>query len=516
MAIEPYIEDMDKCVHKMKRSEFKVLLIYPNTMMATLLPLNICTLSACLKHAGFDVRLFDTTYYPTEKVNFEQKKVGLLQLKPFDLSSYGILQKKTDMLDDLRSIVEEYRPHLVGITLVEDTYALGVRLLKTVRGHTDVPIIAGGVCANFAAEELIREDFVDTVCVGEGEETIVELCTRMANGEDYTDVGNLLVKKGGMVHRNAMRPPTSLDDLPFIDYDVFEPSRLGRPMHGKVRRMVHVELDRGCPYNCTYCEAPAIAKLYREQCGCKYYRQKSPARIIAEMKFLKEKYNPDYINFNSESFLAASQDRLRELAQMYKRDVGLPFWCQSRPETVTSEKLAIIKDMECADLQYGIEHGNEEFRRRVLKRQSSNERILEACRLTEEAGIPYTVNNIIGFPDETRDLVWDTIRFNRQINPKTMNCYFFTPYRGTALYHYCIEHGLLDPKSRTRQLLDGGDIKYKFVTREELYGLQRTFSLYARFDEEWFPKIRVAEFFDEDGNRMFEELSAEYRRRFFA
>lgn len=70
--------------------DFKVLFIYPNTMMATLLPLHISTLSACLKKEGFQVKLFDTTYYKTEEKNFEQKKVDLLQVKRFNLEDGGI------------------------------------------------------------------------------------------------------------------------------------------------------------------------------------------------------------------------------------------------------------------------------------------------------------------------------------------------------------------------------------------------------------------------------------------
>ena len=105
--------------------------------------------------------------------------------------------------------------------------------------------------------------------------------------------------------------------------------------------------------------------------------------------------------------------------------------------------------------------------------------------------------------------------FNRQINPKTMNCYFFTPYRGTWLYKYCVENGYLDTNSKTQQLLDGSDIKYDKITKEELYGLQRTFSLYAKLEEEWFTKIRIAEKFDEQGNKMYEELVKVFRKRFF-
>jgi radical SAM superfamily enzyme YgiQ (UPF0313 family) len=498
-----------------KNKDFKVLFVYPNTMMATLLPLNISLLSACLKEAGFQVELFDTTYYPTEEINFEWKKVKLLQIKPYNLSEAGILFKKTNIYADLQKKILEYQPNLIAVTLVEDTVELACDLLQSVRTYSNVPIIAGGVYVHFSAEELIKKDFIDMVCVGEGEEALVELCQHMCCDKDITKIPNIWISKNGKVFKNPIRPPVNLDDLPFLDFDVFEKSRLGRPMHGTVFRMIHVELDRGCPYNCTYCEAPAIRKRYKDCTNSQYYRQKSPGRTIAEMKYLKEKYDPNYVDFNSESFLAKNPKALENLAQQYKKEINLPFWCQSRPETVTEEKLEIIKDMGCADLQYGIEHGNAEFREKMLSRKVSNGKMLEACLLTEKSGIPYTVNNIIGFPGETRELVWDTIMFNRQINPKTMNCYFFTPYRGTWLYSYCVENGYLDLGSKTMQLLDGGEIKYDKITREELYGLQRTFSLYARLGEEWFPKIRIAEKLDEQGNKMYEELAKVFRKRFF-
>ena len=85
---------------------FKILFIYPNTEMATLVQLNISLLAPCLKEAGFDVSLFDTTYYKWEDINFEQKKVELLQLRPFSYKEKGVYYKETDMYDDLVKKVE--------------------------------------------------------------------------------------------------------------------------------------------------------------------------------------------------------------------------------------------------------------------------------------------------------------------------------------------------------------------------------------------------------------------------
>lgn len=500
----------------MIQNTFKVLFIYPNTMMATLLPLHVSTLSACLKQNGFDVKLFDTTYYKTEEKSFEEKKVELLQVKKYNLNDGGIKFIATDIHEDLKAIIEDYRPNLIGITFVEDTYKLGLSLLKSVEEY-NIPVIAGGIFVNFFAEEILKESCIDMICLGEGEGAIVELCQAMCDGRDYSAIRNLWVKKeDDSIVKNPIRDLVSLDSLPYVDYDIFDPSRMGRPMQGRIFKMLHVEAQRGCPYNCTYCEAPAIRKFYREHGFKNYFRQKTPKRFIDELKNLVEKHSPNYINFSAESFLAMDTGELKKLAEMYQQEINLPFWCQSRPETITEEKIKILQEMNCADMQFGLEHGNEEFRAKVLKRHASNKKIVEAIKIVEKYNIPYTVNNIIGFPGETRKLIFDTIFLNRELNPKTINCYFFTPYRGTYLRNYCVEKGYLDKDASTLQLLDGADYQYDTITKEELHGLQRTFSLYARFPESEFKLIRKAEKFDEEGNEVFQQLSEKYYERFFS
>lgn len=493
--------------------KFKVLFIYPNTEMATLVPINLSILAPCLKERSFQVDLFDTTYYHWEEIGFEQKKVELLQLKPFSYADKGVYFKNTNMFDDLRKKVSEYMPDLIAITLVEDTYELGMSLLSAIRDY-NAPVIAGGVFVTFCKEEVIGNEDVDMICIGEGEGALVELCEKMYRKEDYSAIQNLWIKKDGKIVKNPMRKLVDLDDLPFMDYDIFEPKRLLRPMYGKIYTMIHVEMDRGCPYDCTYCEAPHLRILFDETGVGRYYRRKSVDRIMNELHHLVKKYKPDYMNFNAESFLAKSVKMLKELAERY-RDIGLPFWCQTRPETVTEEKIKILKEMNCQNMQFGIEHGNEAFRTKVLNRYYTNKEMIDAFKIVEKYGIKYTVNNILGFPDETRELVFDTININRQINPTTMNVYFFTPYKGTRLYQHCIEKGYLDRDAKVHQLLDGSPLKMDTISYRELKGLQRTFPLYAKMPESMFGQIKIAERFDNEGNKMFEELKKIYYETYF-
>ena len=482
--------------------KFKVLLIYPNTMMATLLPLSISSLSASLKQAGIEVELFDTTFYKTESIGFEKKKEWLLQVKPFEEPSY----KQTDLYEDLKKMVDNYQPNLIGISLVEDTIDQGLKLLESIKDY-DCPVVAGGVGVNWNYKKLLAA--VDLLCFGEGEKYLVTLIQKHNFNFMKGEIFEYSIPE--VSTRNSILPkPLDINKLPYPDFDIFEKNRIERVMHGEKYRMLHVELDRGCPYNCTYCCAPAIRKMYKPY---KYYRRKSNDRIIEEMKYLKKKYKPDYLNFNSECFLARPDSDLKELMKTYKKEIDLPFWCQSRLHLVTDKKIRWLKEAGCADMQFGIECGNEEFRKKWLKRNETNEQMLKALDIVEKHKISYTTNSIIGFPNETENLIFSTMDINIKISPKTMNVYMMTPYKGTLLYSYCVKEGLLDPEAKTKQLLGGSDIKYKYLTKKQLLGLQRIFPLYVKRKELNIPFNEIMQ--AKTNDELFLKLRKKYIERYY-
>ena len=82
----------------------------------------------------------------------------------------------------------------------------------------------------------------------------------------------------------------------------------------------------------------------------------------------------------------------------------------------------------------------------MLNKRYSNEQMITAGNILATAGIPLTLNNILGFPEETRSLVFDTIKLNRQIPFDTTNAYAFTPFHGTPLHEFCVNKGWIDPE----------------------------------------------------------------------
>lgn len=494
-------------------NQFKVLLVYPNLQMINLLPSNISILSACLKQKGFDVDLFDTTLYKIEKESIDEKRVEILQLRPFDLSKYGICYKEADVYEDFRKRVESYKPDLIAVTIVDDTLPLAMELLKKV-SDLNVPVCAGGVHVIFSPETVLSNDEVDYICWGEGEEALPDLCEHLKEGLPVDNIKNIWSKKNGEIIRNGMRDLVDLNKIPFNDFSLFEEKRFFRPMQGKVFRMIPIEIDRGCPYNCQFCAAPYLRGVYKKETNSNYYRVKNLDRVIEEMKHYINQYKSEYIFFNSETFLAMPDAKFDEFSRRYIEEIHIKFWCQSRIETISDFKMSRLEKMGCDRISIGLEHGNEDFRKKVLNKPFTNKQVITAFNILKKYKIPVTVNNIIGFPDETRDMIFDTINLNREINADSISVFIFVPYHGTVLREIALKKGYITENTETHSIVYPA-LDMSQLSKDSILGLLRTFPLYIKMPESRFDDIKIAEDFTEEGNAMFHLLSQEYAEKYW-
>ena len=483
-------------------------------MLQTGFPMAICIFSTLLKRSGFDVDIFDTTFYKTEDVSSDQIRMENLQVKPFDLGeNFKNLKNKSQMLEDLVRKVEEYKPDLIAISILEDLYPLAVEMLRAIE-RFEIPVVAGGVFPTFAPGVVIGEKAVTMVCVGEGEDTIIEICDKLANKEDVADVKNLWVKKDGKIIKNRLRPLRDINLNPLPDFSIFHKDRFLKPMKGRLYKMASVETHRGCPYSCAFCNSGSQKELYKGQTGENFFRLRGIKQIYAELKELVSKYGVEYIYFPADTILAMGRDYLLEFTEMYKR-IALPFYCQTRAETISEEAVKCLEEMGCHSISIGIEHGNENFRFRVLNRKVSNKTIIDGIRMLNKTKIMTSVNNIIGFPGETRELAFDTINLNREIDVYAHNAYYFTPYHGTPLRELCIKNGYVSYDAQTINITRDTILNMPQLPPEAIKGIVRTFTLYVKFPKDRYDEIRHAESFTEEGNAVFKKLQKEFWQKYF-
>src|SRR5208337_1432059 len=262
--------------------DFKIMFISINDRMRTLIPLNISYLSAAVKEAGFKSIIFDTSFYAEQERLLDEKKMEEAGIfKAVDYSSIGVKLKNGNLTNDILEMIEKEKPDIIGFSVFSQSRRLNFKLASEIKKKfRRIPIIMGGIHVNVDPTSVLGLDYVDYICIGEGEKALVDLMEKLANGENASQVKNIGWKYDGKMIINSLGPVQSLDKLPFPDWDSFEPYHQYGPYRGKLFKMATVEFSRTCPHHCSYCGNQIIGAHYRKNGLRNVYRHKSPKHWV--------------------------------------------------------------------------------------------------------------------------------------------------------------------------------------------------------------------------------------------
>jgi radical SAM superfamily enzyme YgiQ (UPF0313 family) len=169
-----------------------------------------------------------------------------------------------------------------------------------------------------------------------------------------------------------------------------------------------------------------------------------------------------YVQFIDDTF-NSNRKWLLEFLDYYKKELSMPFLANCRIERLDENVIRRMKDAGVDKINFSIEHGNEDFRRNVLKRHVKNSDIIEGSRLIKKYNIRFSTSNMVGLPGETLEMAFETLKLNREINPTYADMFIFQPYPGTQLYYTAIEQGYLDK-----------DVKAEEITGHYTWGTKKT------------------------------------------
>jgi radical SAM superfamily enzyme YgiQ (UPF0313 family) len=382
----------------------KVLFVNSNLMQKENISLGIAYLSSYIKQRGHKSELVDYTWGGTVK----------------------------DCLDKINGV----NPDIVGFSPRTGEISFCFSIAEKIkRQYPDMPIIFGGVHPTVAPDETIHNEFVDMVCIGDGENALAELLDKLENNQDISKIKNIWLKNNGQIIRNDICPLIEeVDSLPFPDRELFDYERYldSNAYDGEVMA------SRGCPYNCSYCINSTLRERYKDK-GV-YVRTRNAESVIKEIGLLNRKYKIERITFHDEMF-TVNKKWLREFSYKYSSSFSIPFMCNARVETLDSEVCDLLKSAGCSSLNVGVEAGNPEIRKNVLNRHMSNETIIKGFKTAKSKGLRIYAYNMIGIPHETVENINETIELNRLIQPDDLQATIFQPYPGTRLYDLCKEKG---------------------------------------------------------------------------
>lgn len=374
---------------------------------------------------------------------------GSHQHPPFTPLGLGYLaavlekaQYKVDVIDcqalglnyeGFRSEIAKHKPDIVGITSTTLTYKSGLQIARIAKEvHPKCLTAMGGSHVSFWDQEALQEcPQLDVIVRKEGENTMLELAERVETGKGYYDVLGTTCRKNGQIVKNADRPYIEdLDALPFPAHHLWPLERLRK--HGTV--IFPLVTSRGCVYWCDFCTA---VRMFGRR-----YRMRSPKNVVDEIEYLHRKFGAYQFTFYDDAF-TVDQKRAAEICREIKRrGLKIKWDCETRVDMVTKDLLRTMKEAGCFAVWLGVESGSQPVLD-AMRKGITPAQTIRAFKWAKEVGLMTVANVILGFPGETRETIWETIRFIERLKPDDIGYYIATPYPGTPLYEKVVKEGLL-------------------------------------------------------------------------
>ena len=429
----------------------KILLIQPNKWGRGITSIWIPSHTGILKARNHDVKLFDCTFYKNWTENELDFNTRNQQYQP---TEYSKLVKYNDnnIFDEFQKLVNSFKPDIIfwsGLSSHihgEGEYVniqYGNMLVEKI--FTSAKKIAGGLQPTGDPKHMpIRFPNIDFFIRGESELVLAELADKIDQGKELTTTDGLIWKKDNEIIINKPQKIISdMDTISTYDYSVFDVQIFLRPYNGRIVKGVDYELSRGCVYACSYCVETTIQQYYgfteiTDQGTIKnasgYLRSKSAKRVFEEMKTLNQKFGIEFFRCQDTNFLTIDHNVLNELAELISNsELPIYLYIETRPEGINKSSIELLKKLKVDGVGMGIEVSSEAFRKNNLNRFPAQDKIIEAFSLLKDAGIKRTSYNIIGLPNETEDMIIETIKFNSLLQPDNITVAFYSPYLGTNL-----------------------------------------------------------------------------------
>ncbi|MBI4799900.1 MAG: B12-binding domain-containing radical SAM protein [Desulfarculus sp.] len=376
------------------------------------------------------------------RLSLEGEPMGVMQLSALAKAAghdtaIALLEK------DFLAAIKKYAPGLLAVSMMSNDYVLFRRALDKVRAqHPRLPIIVGGPHPTFVPA-TIENMAADAFCVGEGDQAFLDVLDRLEKQQDLEGIPNIITSNRPAELRPLIQ---DLDSLPFLDRRIVYENSL--PLKRFAMRSFYT--TRGCPFQCTYCFNHADKKMYRGKGSL--VRRRSVEGVISEMEQVRRDYDCQFVRISDDSFVLRQDQWLEDFARAYRRRVGLPFYCLMRAEVVTEDVVKLLKEAGCVSVCMSIETANQKTRREVLCRNGSNDTLIRAFDLFNQAGINIYTNNMLGLPGSTIEDDIATLRFNLRCRPAYCHFSICVPFPGTNIFKYCVEHGYLDPGISLEQM----------------------------------------------------------------
>ncbi len=357
---------------------------------------------------------------------------------------------------------------LVGISVDTARYPVSAEIAKVAKRQGAV-VVMGGPHVSFLDGEALGTGAVDYVVRNEGEYSLLSLVEFLTGARALEDVRGISYLDGGELRRTPDAPFIhDLDSLPFPARDLLSMDLYKEKMDG--RRMTTVVTSRGCPFKCEFCSSSRFFGVR--------WRARSVENILEEVELLHKEYGYGAVSFVDDNF-TLDPDRAVALSEkMRARGWDLVWGAMTRVDTVVKNP-HMVRAMAAAGFRWtfiGFETGNQEALDGYGKKADVGD-AFKAMEILKRNGVDVTGAFILGAPDETVEMMNETIEFAKRLDPRRAQFSLLTPYPGSKTYEKVKDRLLTNDWGKFSGLHP--TIALDHVTPEELRKIQ--IAAYSRF-----------------------------------
>ena len=378
--------------------------------------------------------------------------------------------------------IKEYSPTIIGVSIpFQEGAADALQLIEMLRPTFSCHITVGGIYPTFEYQGLLNDyPQIDSIVMGEGEETIVSLIDALKNGTSLSNVDGLAIRSNGRAVTTAKRHLVNdLDSLPFPSRDT---------LNSVIKKFNFASLvsSRGCYGRCSFCSVDGFYSSFGPK-----YRIRSPENVVDEMEMLLKKYGVHNFMFNDANFIGGSgrgADRAYEIGrEILKRNIKCEFRIQCRANDVDKELFKLLKEAGLSRVYVGIESGSQAQLDRY-KKDITIEENLKALSTLNELGLFAKIGFIMFDRDVTIDDLLCNIQFISRIKKifnKGKLGYIYPvaklmPLSGSAEKNKLLKDGILEGnyKNYTYKFKDKKiNTLYNFITKSSstIWGIKSKF-----------------------------------------
>jgi len=354
--------------------------------------------------------------------------------------------------DEFFELIQASRPAIyIGFSIGSANFVPTIQTIqKLKKSDPSIHITLGGIWASHKHRLLLsRFQDVDSIVVGEGEETAVFLAEALSADRDWTGIPGLASRgKKGEIRLGWRNESVDIDTLPLPDREPYV-ERIRR------KKVQSIEFSRGCSGKCRFCNYSDYLRLT----GTKRRRSRDPVRVVDEMEKVLRQTGINKFAFVDVDFIGFGREerkRCRLFAQeVMIRGLEIEFGIETQGKNIDNELLKTMKDAGMVHVNLGIESWADSQLRRYGK-ASTRQDNLEAVAILDELNIPFLGYLIPIDPYVTREEIMTTLEETGRIGLQSVLdvdfCKKMSLHPESHFYERCRQDGLLgyyDPEDLT-------------------------------------------------------------------